>query len=143
MIYNIDFHGTIADDLHDRWVTKEINKGRSCADDSNLWDSYGRFVSQTKDTIVLNTEMLKWLENLKNNGHVLRLFTNANYTLTKDIRHILGNATNLFDDFIFAAGRKSTLRVEGIVVDNEIKNLKCGIHGNILVPTFSLNRKEV
>lgn len=137
MIYNIDFHGTIADNLHDRWVVKEIDKGRSTADTSNLWDDYGKFVHQTKDVVVLHTERLRWLENLRNEGHTIRLFTNANYTCAKDLKHILGNAVNLFDDFIFGNGRKSTLRVEGIVVDNEVKNLRCGIHGNIFVPTFS------
>lgn len=141
MIYNVDFHGTIADDLHDRWVRREINLGRSVADTSNLWDNYAKLVNQTKDVVVLHTERLRWLEELKSQGHVLRLFTNANYTLDKDIKHILGNAVNLFDSFIFANGKKSKMRVEGIVVDNEKVNLNCGIHGNVLLPTFTLERR--
>jgi hypothetical protein len=141
MIYNVDFHGTIADNLHDRWVNREISFGRSVVDTSNLWDDYAKFVHQTKDVVVLHTERLQWLEGLKKEGHVLRLFTNANYTIATDIKHILGNAINLFDDFIFANGRKSSLRVEGVVVDNEVKNLQCGIHGNIFVPTFEIERR--
>lgn len=140
MIYNIDFHGTIADDLHDKWVRREMNLSRSTADTSNLWDDYAKFVNQTKDVVVLHTERLRWLEELKSQGHVLRLFTNANYTCAKDIKHILSGAVNLFDSFLFCDGKKSKVRVEGIVVDNEKGNLNCGIHGNILVSTFELKR---
>jgi len=136
MIYNIDFHGTIATDLHDQWVKVQVQKGRSLSDSSSVWDDYARFVSETKEIVLLNPERIGWMCSLKDQGHTLRLFTNVNYTLEREIKSILKEYVPLFDSFIFCDGKKSRMQVEGIVVDNEKQNLKCGLNGGILVPTF-------
>jgi hypothetical protein len=135
MIYNVDFHGTIADNLHDKWIREQFKQNRDESDTSTLWDDYARFVYNTRNIVTLNTNLLETLSDVKDAGHFLRLFTNANYTLAKDIKHILGDYVHLFDSFIFCGGKKSRMRVEGIIIDNECKNLQCA-EGGILVPTF-------
>jgi hypothetical protein len=135
MIYNIDFHGTIVDNLHDKWIREQFRQGRDESETSTLWDDYARFVYNTRNVVNLNITLLDTLSKIKDAGHYLRLFTNANYTLAKDIKHVLGDYVRLFDSFIFCGGKKSRLRIEGTIVDNEVKNLKCA-EFNILVPTF-------
>jgi len=136
MIYNIDFHGTIADDLHDQWIRMQVKEGRSLSDSSSIWDDYGKLIHNTICQVSLNHNLLKVLSQLKNEENTLNLFTNANYTNARDIKSILDGYVSLFDSFTFCDGKKSRMRVEGIVVDNEKQNLNCGIHGNIFVPTF-------
>ena len=136
MIFNVDFHGTVAGALHDRWIAREIGKGASTGDNSSLWDRYGEMVYQTRDIVPLNHPLLKLLSDLKDAGHTINLWTNANYTLERDIKYILNGYVNIFDKFAFCAGRKSHTIVEGVVIDNEVQNLKCGSVGSILVPTF-------
>lgn len=141
MIYNVDFHGTIADNLHDQWVAKQIKMDRSCLESSSIWDDYGKLIHNTIGVVSLNHNLLKVLSRMKDEGHTIRLFTNANYANAKDIKSILNGYVSLFDSFIFCDGKKSRMKVEGIVVDNEKPNLNCGIHGGILVPTFKHERR--
>jgi hypothetical protein len=136
MLFNVDFHGTIAGALHDRWIQLQMSLGASCADNSSIWDNYARMVFQTRDIIPLNHPLLKLLSDLKDGGHTINLWTNANYTVARDVKHILNGYNRIFDKFIFCAGRKAHTVVEGVVIDNEVPNLRCGSIGSILVPTF-------
>jgi hypothetical protein len=59
--------------------------------------------------------------------------------MKKEIKHIVSPYSSLFDSFIFCDGKKKNQRVEGLVIDNEHRNLQCGEQG-ILVPTFNIRR---
>jgi hypothetical protein len=133
MLFNVDFHGTIASSEHDRWVMKQ---GASQSDNSSLWDNYGRMVFETRDIVTLNTPLLMLLRNLKEQGHAIRLWTNANDSIAKDIKYVLRDYSSLFDSYVFCNGKKRNQRVEGIVIDNEQQNIQCGQFGGLLVPTF-------
>ncbi len=135
MLFNVDFHGTIAGALHDRWIQLQMSLGASCADNSSIWDNYARMVFQTRDIIPLNHNLLVLLSKLRDEGHSIRLWTNANTELERDIKHILNGYNRIFDSYKFCSGKKSKTTVEGVVIDNEVQNLKCGQHG-VLVPTF-------
>ncbi|RPI53458.1 MAG: hypothetical protein EHM49_04335 [Deltaproteobacteria bacterium] len=136
MLINVDLHGTLIDGSHDQWLQEKIQEGRPTEDHSSIWDDYSRMVFETRNSLTLNHRLFKLLYNLKEQGHAIRLWTNANYTLKRDIKHIINTYSSLFDSYVFCAGKKKNQRVEGLVIDNESVNLQCG-EQSILVPTFN------
>jgi hypothetical protein len=135
MLFNVDFHGTLVSSEHDRWIKEQMLQNPSKADNSSLWSDYGRMVYNTRDIVTLNTSLLTLLSTLKEQGHAIRLWTNANDSVARDVKYILRDYSSLFDSFVFCNGKKRNQRVEGVVIDNEQQNLICG-ERSILVPTF-------
>jgi hypothetical protein len=79
----------------------------------------------------LNTNLLLHLEDLRQEGHVIRLLTNRNKDLVKTTFETLDGYAKIFDKFTFCGGMKFQTRVEGIMIDNETKYLNCGSQGGI------------
>src|SRR5574340_1098033 len=108
MLINIDFHGTLGSALHDRWLQHQIiAHGVTCENNSPVWDSYARMVYNTRNVVQLNAPLIKFVAQLKDAGHHLRLWTNANSDVAKSIKHTLNGCNSLFDSYMFCSGKKS------------------------------------
>jgi len=64
--------------------------------------------------------------------YALRLWTNRNSDLQKKTLMNIESFKNVFDSFHFHGGEKKKTKVEGVVIDNNPKYLKCGEFGGIL-----------
>ena len=73
----------------------------------------------------LNVPLLEFFEE-NSDKYTLRLWTNRNDGLVHKTISNLGKYKSLFDSFEFHEGNKIASRVEGIVIDNDPKYLKCG-----------------
>lgn len=119
MIINSDFDGVlIPEDFEKQFFG--INKEWRCS-----IDDYIRIVVESPIP-PLNTSLLRYYDSLRQDGHVIRLLTNRNYELREKTISILGEWVGLFDTLTFCDGKKSQTRVEGLMIDNEKKYLKCG-----------------
>ena len=136
MLINVDFDGTLVTMDHEDTLFRKIElEGLSLMDSSSVWDWYAKLVCIP---LPLNMGLLRLLSRLKEEGHHLRLWTNRNYELVKPTKENLGPWSRLFDSFHFYNGRKKYSRVEGIVIDNDPVNLKCGEKGGVQIPSFTL-----
>lgn len=134
MLINVDFDGTLVTMNHEDELFKKIELEKlSLVDESPVWDWYAQLVC---NPLPLNTGLLHLLSRLKREGHHLRLWTNRNYELVKPTINNLGSWSRLFDSFHFHSGRKKHSRVEGVVIDNDPVNLKCGEKGGIQICSF-------
>ena len=136
-IINMDCDGVLLSNRNESLLTSEIESGLSYDDTSPVWDWYDELIHTT--TLPINVPMLKVLQGLKDDGHVLRLWTNRAYTLRKPTLDNLGGWKGLFDSFEFHSGRKHLSKVEDRknekFVDNHQRYLPKGDNG-ILYPTF-------
>ena len=133
-LINIDCDGVLVSNNHEELLNAVIKMfGLSYSDLSPVWDWYGELIHTTP--LPLNIPMLKVLQGLKDNGHILRVWTNRSYTLEKPTLDNLGGWKSLFDSFEFHSGRKHLSEVEGVVIDNLPQYLSCGETG-VLYPTF-------
>ena len=73
----------------------------------------------------LNVSLLKFFEE-NSDKYTLRLWTNRNHGLIRKTIDNLGKYIPLFDSFEFHEGNKIANKVEGIVIDNNLKYLSCG-----------------
>ena len=64
------------------------------------------------------------------------MWTNRNHELHKYIMRDLKEWSPMFDKFQYYAGQKEKSLVEGVVIDNELRYMKCGEKGGIYYPTF-------
>lgn len=136
MLINVDFDGTLVTMSHENNLFEKVKReGLSLADESSVWDWYAQLICSP---LPLNTELLHLLSRLKEEGHHLRLWTNRNYELVKPTINNLGSWSRLFDSFHFYSGRKKYSQVEGVVIDNDPVNLKCGEKGGFQIPSFTL-----
>ena len=134
MILNIDCDGVLVSNRHeDALLTKIEREGLSYSDLSPVWDWYGELINT--NPLPINVPLLKSLERMKDNGHIIRLWTNRAYTLKSATLRNLDGWTHLFDTTTFYGGRKHTSNVEGTVIDNNTQYLHCGQSG-ILYPNF-------
>ena len=134
MLFNVDFDGVIVTNTYeDNLFSYAEQNGLSFADTSPLWDWYSKSI---QSTLPLNVPLLKELKGLKNEGHVLRLWTDRAYTLRTPTLNNLEGWKGLFDSFYFYSGKKASHKVEGVVIDNHHQNLKAGAVGGIYYPTF-------
>jgi hypothetical protein len=135
MIINVDCDGILLSNrLESTLNQKVIETGWSYNESSHVWDWYQELI--TMSHLRRNDSFLKHLNQLKEMGHVIRLWTNRNYELHKFTVRELGPFAGIFDSFIYNNGSKYLSRVEGIVVDNSPKYLHCGEKGGVLFPTF-------
>ena len=124
-IINVDFDGVLATNTHeDRLICKVKDEGYSFNDLSPIWDWYDKLVNTVM--LPINTMLMNYLAQLRNEGHSIRLWTNRSYTLRCATERNLGVYTHIFDDMLFYAGQKHFSTVEGVVIDNDYKNLSCG-----------------
>ena len=124
MIYNIDFDGVlIPEDFEKRFFNMDKSWRVSI-------DDYIRMVVESP-TPPLNVNLLKHLDSLRQEGHVIRLLTNRNVDLRQTTINTLNGYSKIFDSFTFCNGLKKNHKVEGIMIDNEKKYLSCGSQGGI------------
>lgn len=134
MIYNIDCDGVLlSNKLEEILHQKVIEEGYSWEESSPIWDWYQELV--TTSHLRRNDSFLRYLVQLKDMGHVIRLWTNRNYELHKPTVRELGSFSGIFDSFLYNNGSKHLSCVEGIVIDNTPKYLHCGEKG-VLFSTF-------
>jgi hypothetical protein len=106
--------------------------GHTFEDSDSIWDWYIRMVSESAP-LALNHSLLSALSDLKDRGNIIKLWTNRNIDLRVPTISNLDVYASIFDSFQFCNGLKSTMQVEGIVLDNSPQYLKCGELGGILV----------
>ena len=132
MLINVDFDGVlIPNDFEKKLVLKGLDSGytRISQFDGKLFDWYIGFVNDSPSA-PLNTNLLKWLDGLRNR-HTIRLWTNRNQELRNKTMRNLGEYKRIFDSFEFYSGTKSLSKVEGIAIDNSLNNLSCAEFGGI------------
>ena len=128
MLLNVDFDGVLVPNTHELSLFEKCKReGLGFEDLSSIWNWYEEKVSG--NPLPLNHQLLNWLSVQKNNGHVIRLWTNRMYTIARETIHNLDNWKSLFDSFQFHSGHKLQSRVEGVVIDNNSKYLNCGEFG--------------
>ena len=124
-LINVDCDGVLLSNAHEITLfTKVENEGFSLADSSQIWDWYSKLV-ETKPLDV-NHYLMHFLQERKEEGHPIRLWTNRSYTLKDATLRNFGDYKSMFDSFKFHDGRKHLSQVEGIVIDNTRKYLSCG-----------------
>jgi hypothetical protein len=128
MIWNIDFDGVLVPNTHDDTAMDKIkNEGLSFKEDSSWVDWYDTLIHT--NPLPINHSLLQYLSVRKEMGDTIRLWTNRAYTLKNATLNNLGPYASIFDSSSFYAGHKSSCKVEGIVVDNDVHNLSCGERG--------------
>lgn len=124
MIFNVDFDGVL---IPEDFEKKFFNVDKS-------WrvsiDDYIRMVVESP-LPPLNTDLLLHLDSLRQEGNTIRLLTNRNKDLMKTTFKTLNGYVQIFDSFTFCDGLKKNHKVEGIMIDNEVKYLSCGSQGGI------------
>ena len=128
MLINVDYDGVlIPNGVEKEFVLQGQREGytRISQFPNNLFDWYIQYVNELPQP-PLNENLLVQLNGLKEQGHHIRLWTNRHYELKKKTIKGFGNFKSLFDSFQFYSGTKSRHQVEGVVIDNDIKNLSCG-----------------
>lgn len=129
MLINVDFDGVVVPNTYEKLLFEKVNnENLSFSDNSSVWDWYDKLVI---NPLELNTQFLRYLVKLRNEGNHIRLWTNRAYTLKKQTLYNLNCWTGLFDSFEFYNGKKSISKVEGIAIDNSINNLSCAEFGGI------------
>ena len=128
MLINVDCDGVLVPNSHESSLFERCKQhGLGFEDTSEVWNWYERLVHN--NPLPLNIQLLNWLSLQKDKGHSIRLWTNRMYTLRRTTIDNLGNWKSLFDSFQFHSGRKLASRVDGVVIDNDPKYLKCGEFG--------------
>ncbi len=127
MLMNIDFDGVLVPNTHDTAFMDKVNEGLPLTETSPIQDWYDRLVNTTP--LPINHSLLQYLSVRKDMGDTIRLWTNRPYTLKNATIHNLGPYASIFDSSSFYGGRKSSCKVEGVVVDNDVRNLTCGDTG--------------
>lgn len=135
MIINVDCDGVILSNRLEELLIQYSTKNRlSMEESSSIWDWYNKLVNSSH--LKRNDPFLKYLNQLKEMGHSINLWTNRNYELHESTLRELGPFTSIFNDFLYYNGSKHRSQVEGIVIDNNSKYLHCGEKGSVLFPTF-------
>jgi len=116
-LINLDFDGVL---IHNDFEKKLFGLD-GCTMDVN---EYIKMVN-TSPLAPLNVPLLEWFA-IRIDKFSLRLWTNRNYELRKKTLENLGPFKSLFDSFHFYSGEKKHSKVEGIVIDNNLKYLHCG-----------------
>lgn len=127
MLLNIDFDGVLVPNTHDTAFVDKVNEGLSLADTSPIHDWYENLINTTP--LPINHSLLQFLHSRKEMGDTIRLWTNRAHTLRDATLRNLGPYVSIFDSSLFYGGRKSACKVEGVVVDNDVRNLTCGDAG--------------
>jgi len=133
-IFNIDCDGVLLSNrLEEQLNNRTALTNCKLDDTSDIWDWYNKLVETTP--VEVNDSFLKCLKKMKDDGNIIRLWTNRSYNLKDATLSNLGGWTSIFDSVSFHSGRKHLSNVEGTVVDNHAKYLSCGQNG-ILYPEF-------
>ena len=120
--------------VHENLLFKKVKEeSYSFADSSQIFDWYTQLVDT--NMLKVNHPLMQFLQEKKEEGHHIRLWTNRMYTLKNATIRNLGDYKSLFDSFEFHSGRKSASQVEGMVIDNSPTYLHCGESG-VLYPTL-------
>ncbi len=132
VIINLDFDGVlIPNDNFEKTLVERLS-GRSLTNKISHFepDVFNWYVDMVNASPLapLNISLLKYLEENRNK-FVLRLWTNRNRGVMRRTLDNLGRFKSIFDSFRFYEGDKINSRVEGIVIDNDPKYLKCGEFG--------------
>ena len=84
----------------------------------------------------LNLGLLRWLEQRKAEGHTLYVWTDRSPELYSATMRNLGKWSRLFDMGSFngdGEGGKAKSMVDGFVIDDKDRYVKCGRHGGMQV----------
>jgi hypothetical protein len=131
IVLNVDFDGVLIPNYHEKRLIEKLsnipltNKIRNF--ESRVFDWYIDMVNNSPFA-PLNVRLLDYfVQNV--DKYVIRLWTNRNQGLVKKTIANLDGYARIFDSFQFHEGSKIDSRVEGIVIDNDPKYLKCGEFG--------------
>jgi hypothetical protein len=124
LLINIDFDGVLIP--NSCFEEKAIHNGSM----QMSVDDYIKMID-TSPIAPLNIELLKFFAN-NINKFALRLWTNRNYNLQKRTLLNIGPFKSVFDSFHFYNGEKEKSQVEGVVIDNNPRHLRCGELGGLL-----------
>jgi len=125
MIINVDYDGVLVPNSHEELLITTCNvMGYSFKDTSPIWNWYQKLIET--NPLPINVGLLQYLSYCKGRGDTVRLWTNRQPELRTATMNNLGIFSNIFDEVSFNAGHKGKMRIEGVVIDNDTKNLKCG-----------------
>jgi len=120
LLINLDFDGVLIPNDFEKRLLHNGEMRMSI-------DDYIRMVN-TSPLAPLNFELLRFFAR-NMDKYALRLWTNRNYDLRKRTLLNLEPFIYIFDSFHFYGGEKKFNLIEGIVIDNNPKYLKCGEFG--------------
>jgi len=127
-LVNIDFDGVLIPNCFEKQLVEKLTDipltDAISHSQSQIFDWYINMVNSSPPAL-LNVPLLKFFEE-NSDEYSLRLWTNRNLDLVQHTINNLGTFKSLFDSFEFHEGNKIFSRVEGIVIDNDPKYLKCG-----------------
>lgn len=122
----VDVDGTILSSELDEMFKEKI-------EEDGLLPAINWYDNFYKDDLTFNTHIIEWVLSMKYDmNYELVLWTNRGSNQIEMTKKNLGDLWYEFEDHLFYEGKKSKCSVDGIVVDNEFKNIHCGI-GGILV----------
>jgi hypothetical protein len=130
MNYYIDMDGTVLDPSLDK-IFNDRYSACTTQEEKDLTIKWYR--SLDVHNLELNMELIQRLIALKEEGHTLILWTNRGEENIPMTKKNLGIYWHLFSDHQFFGGQKGSCQLNGIVLDNEPKYLKCGLLGSELI----------
>jgi hypothetical protein len=130
-LVNIDFDGVLIPNYFEKHLVEKLSDEqlpeKISQFDSKLFNWYTNMINSSP-LAPLNIPLLRFFEN-NMDKYVLRLWTNRSKDIMKRTIENLDGFKYIFDSFLFYSGDKLNSRVEGIVIDNAPKYLKCGEFG--------------
>jgi hypothetical protein len=134
IIVNIDYDGVLINNNVEQILTERLNHipiGHNLTSlQSEIFNWYVDVVNHLP-TSSINTSLLNFFAQHRDK-YVLRLWTNRQLGLKHKTLEELHGYQHLFDTYQFYEGDKYNSKVEGIVIDNDPKYLRCGQYGGIL-----------
>ncbi len=128
MLWNIDFDGVLVPNTNEEKLFSHAKKQKLTLEDTSpLWDWYDRLIHD--NPLPLNHSLLGFLSTRREMGDTIKLWTNRAYALCGYTMDNLSDYVSIFDSSTFYEGHKSKYKVEGVVVDNDVRNLACGDTG--------------
>jgi hypothetical protein len=89
-------------------------------------NGYAWYSRQYVNNLQVNVELVSKLRALKNEGHEIYLWTNRGESQVKMTMENMKDFVDIFSGFYFYDGKKLDARVDGIIIDNEVKYSICG-----------------
>lgn len=133
LMVHIDFDGVLIPNYYEKRLIERLS-GTLLDDKISCFhpDVFNWYVDMVNASPPppLNVPLLRFFEE-HSDRYTLRLWTNRNEGLVQKTKEDLGKFTSLFDSFEFYEGVKIDSKVEGVVIDNTPKYLKCGELGGI------------
>jgi hypothetical protein len=119
----VDCDGVLLSSELDNWFKNRI-------EEVGFKNAIKEYEEMYVDDLEVNIKLIKLLINLKKRKNVrVVLWTNRGETERDMTMSNLGEYWNVFDEVMFREGQKKNDKLNGIVVDNEERYLKCGERG--------------